>query len=78
MADTDYVERQAQNALFGDRVATERIADVLAIELGKSDSELINVQPLDLRLYPGETMTFSAESASATEAFIGLDWAELF
>jgi len=51
---------------------------VLAIPLAKVDSRVLDMTPFRFRLYPGQTMTFSAESSSATEIDIGLNWQELF
>lgn len=52
--------------------------DKLPVTLGKEGSQSFIIRELSLKLYPGETMTFSAESANNTEVTIGVSWHEEF
>lgn len=53
--------------------------DVLSIQLGKTDSELLSLAELDVELAPGETITISAiaSSGSGQEAEVSIAWRDL-
>ncbi len=54
--------------------------ELLAIELGKVDSELLDVEALDLELLPGETITVTAvvDSGTGAEFDAAFNFVELF
>jgi len=47
--------------------------------LGKTESELLNLQDFNIELAPGETMTIAGKTASSTTNIAGgLSWEEDF
>ena len=54
--------------------------ELLAIELGKRDSEVLDVEDLDLELLPGETITATAvvDSGTGAEFDTAFNFVELF
>ncbi|ABO49934.1 hypothetical protein Dred_1404 [Desulforamulus reducens MI-1] len=51
---------------------------ILNFKLSKVDATQLILQPLNIKLTPGDTLTISAASASATEIDVGISWEELW
>lgn len=50
--------------------------EVLDFQLGKTDSEILDLVPLSFSLQPGDSLTISASSSAATEVGISISWKE--
>lgn len=49
---------------------------VCAFAISKTDNNAIDIDNLDLYIYPGDIFTFSAVTASSGDAFVSLTWIE--
>ncbi len=52
--------------------------ELLSIQMGKLDSDKVDLSHLLDQLNPGDTLTISATSSSSTEAGVSIVWRELF
>jgi len=51
----------------------------VALTLNKDESDNINLEPLDLKLHSGESITFTGQSiAAGTTTSLAANWKELF
>lgn len=75
-SDLDAVNSVCQKDTAGTTITGGEI--VFALELGKVDSRLIDLTNLHIRLQPGETLTASGTSASASDIAITLSEREMF
>lgn len=49
-----------------------------AIQMAKTDQDLIDLEPFVIDLRPGDHLTVTAQSANAAEAFVAVTWEESF
>jgi hypothetical protein len=74
-----YTDVNVQNSVVSYDTAGTTVSGgslIVSYAVGKSSSDVVYGDDLDLWVYPGETLTISAQSAANTDASVSVSWIE--